>query len=123
MIPGYGVCGRRDMHHAWMTCRSALREPRLTYASADWSNAPCREGQPELEQVRGDTWMGLLNADPAEFGIVPILFTGFAFMPDMNNATGGKYLCEGAPITLTQYRLAGRVQTTLTLAGFQLPDD
>jgi hypothetical protein len=123
MVPGLGVCRRPDLNHAILVCRSALREPQLTYASADWSQTPCPASQPEIEQVRGDPWMGMLNADPAEFGVAPILFTSFVFMPDMNNTTGGKYLCAGAPITFTRYRLAGRVQSTLIIPNLDLPED
>ena len=123
MVPGYGVCGRRDLHLAVINCRTALKEPPLTYASADWQDGPCAAGQTELEQVRGDPWMGMADADPAEFGISPIMFTGFSFTPDLNNATGGKYLCQNSMITLTQYRLAGRVRSTLTIPDFTLPED
>jgi hypothetical protein len=119
----YGVCSRKYFHQALITCRTALKEPPLTYASADWQDTPCAAGQTGLEQVRGDYWAGMADADPAEFGISPILSTGFSFMPDMNNATGGKYLCSGSMITLTQYKLVGRVQTSLVMSGFQLPAD
>jgi hypothetical protein len=122
-VPEYGICSRMDMNRAIITCRSALKEPPLTYASADWQETPCAVGQTELEQVRGDYWAGMLDADPAEFGISPILFTSLSFMPDLNNATGGKYLCSGSMITFTQYRLVGRVQTTLTIPNFNLPED
>jgi len=123
MVPGYGVCGRMDVHHAMLTCRAALREPQLTYASADWSATPCPAAETELEQVRGDPWMGMADTDPAEFGISPIMFTGISFTPDLNNATGGKYLCSGSMITLTQYRVVKRVQTESVMKGFQLPGD
>jgi hypothetical protein len=122
-VAEYGVCSRKYVHQAMFTCRTALREPPLTYASADWQDTPCAAGQTGLGQVRGDYWAGMLDADPAEFGISPILFTGFSFMPDLNNATGGKYLCSGSMITFTQYRLVGRVQTTLTIPNFNLPED
>ncbi len=122
-VAEFGICSRKYVHQAMITCRSALREPPLTYASADWQETPCAAGQTELQEVRGDYWAGMLDADPAEFGISPILSTFFAFTPDLNNATGGKYLCSGSMITLTQYRLVGRVQTSLVMSGFQLPGD
>lgn len=122
-IPGFGVCGPRVRGSAWQVCRFAFRDPQLTYVSADWSNTPCSAPQTELEQVRGDPWMGVLNSRPTKFGIAPITFGDVAFTPDLNNATGGKYLCSDAPITLTQYKLAGRMQTSLILADFQLPED
>jgi hypothetical protein len=123
MVPGLGVCRRPDLNHALLECRSALDEPPLTYASADWSATPCPSSQTELQEVRGDTWMGMLNTDPAEFGIAPIIFGGVAFTSDLNNATGGKYLCSGSMITLTRYKLAGRMQTSLVIPNFQLPED
>lgn len=122
-VAEYGVCSHKYVHQAMITCRTALREPPLTYASADWQETPCAAGQTELDQVRGDYWAGMADADPAEFGISPILSTFFAFMPDLNNATGGKYLCSGSMITFTQYRLVGRMQTSLVMSGYQLPED
>jgi hypothetical protein len=122
-VPGFGVCGGPYVGYGLIKCRSALREPPLTYVSADWSSMPCPASQTAMEEVRGEFWVGEIGRNTAEFGISPIAFSGVTFMPDLNNATGGKYLCPGAPITFTQYRLAGRMQTSLVVANLQLPED
>jgi hypothetical protein len=122
-VAGYGACGRRYAKQAMISCLTALKAPPLTYASADWQDGPCATGQTELQQVRGDYWAGMVDADPAEFGISPVLGTAFSFMPDWNNATGGKVLCSGSMITLTQYRVVRRVQTETVIRGFVLPED
>jgi hypothetical protein len=122
-VPGFGVCGGPYVGYGLIKCRSALREPPLTYVSADWSSTPCPASQTAMEEVRGEFWVGEIGRNAAEFGVSPIAFSGVTFMPDLNNATGGKYLCPGAPITFTQYRLAGRMQTSLVVANLQLPED
>jgi hypothetical protein len=122
-VSGFGVCGRRYVGYGTIECRSALREPQLTYVSADWSATPCPAPQTAMEEVRGEFWVGEIGRNAAEFGVSPIAFSGVSFAPDLNNATGGKYLCSGSMIAFTQYRLVGRVQTGLVMSGFQLPED
>ena len=63
-VAEYGVCSRKYLHQALITCRTALKEPPLTYASADWQETPCAAGQTELEQVRGDYWVGMAGRGP-----------------------------------------------------------
>jgi hypothetical protein len=119
-IPDVGVCAQQVAGYGFIQCRSAFRQPQMTYVSADWSIAPCAAPQTELEQVRGETWLGLLDSEPAEFGIVPIQASNAGFMPDHNNPTGGSHLCTGTPITFTQYRAVRHTQTSLTLNDVHL---
>lgn len=119
-VPGVGVCKPDILGFGSLLCRSAYRAPELTYASADWSDKPCSGSQTEMKEVRGDDWAGYIDSEPAEFGISPIVFFGFNFMSDWNNATGGKYLCTDTSITFTQYKAVRRTQTSLTLQDFHL---
>ena len=123
-VPGYGVCGREYTKQATIDCRSAWKEPALTYATADWQDGPCAAGETELKQAGGWAWEGMVDdRDPAEFGISPVMPTRFGFTRDENNATGGKRLCPGARITLTQYRMVRQVETETVIRGFVLPED
>jgi hypothetical protein len=121
-VPGFGVCRAPVMGYGTLTCRSAFRQPQLTYASADWSQTPCSAPQTKVEEVRGGYWAGLFDSEPAEFGITPIVFSSVAFTSNLNNPTEGKYLCTGVPITFAQYKPVGRMQTTFTLPDFHLPE-
>jgi hypothetical protein len=55
-VPGFGVCGGPYVGYGLIKCRSALREPPLTYVSADWSSTPCPASQTAMEEVRGEFW-------------------------------------------------------------------
>jgi hypothetical protein len=124
VVPGYGVCGRNNGGDATIQCRSALKQPQLTYASADYQDGPCAAGQTGLQPGHWYSWAGSsADRDPAEFGISPVVGTSFGFSRDENNATGGKVLCSGSMITLTQYRVVRRVETETVMSGFVLPED
>lgn len=121
-VLGVGVCRVEVLGLGLVQCRSAFRQPQRTYVSADWSQEPCPAPQTEMKQVRGGTWMGYSDAEPADMGIVPTQNSYAAFMPDLNNPTGGKHLCTGTLITFTQYKLIRRTQTSLTLQNVALTE-
>lgn len=121
-IPEVGICRAGTLGYGMIRCWSAFRQPQLTYVSADWSQVPCPAPQSEMKEVRGKTWMGYSDAEPADMGIVPIQYSDASFMPDHNNPTGGKYLCTGTPITFTQYKLVYRTHTSLTLQNVFLSE-
>lgn len=121
-VPGVGVCRVGTLGYGMIRCRSAFRQPELTYVSADWSQEPCLAAQTEMKEVRGETWMGYSDAEPADMGIVPIQYSYASFMPDHNNPTGGKHLCTDTPITFTQYKLIRHTQTSLTLQNIHLAE-
>jgi|GEM_PF-1696992 len=121
-VPGVGLCRAMKLGYGAIQCRSAFRQPQLTYVSAEWSQSPCPAPQTEMKEVRGETWMGFSDSEPADLGIVPVQYSGGAFMSDHNNTTGGKYLCTGTPITFTQYKLVRRTLTNLTLQNVRLSE-
>jgi hypothetical protein len=121
-VPGVGVCRAGTLGYGIIQCRSAFRQPQLTYVSADWSQSPCPAPQTEMKEVRGETWMGFSDSEPADLGIVPVQYSWGAFMSDHNNTTGGSHLCTGTPITFTQYKMVRRTLTNLTLQNVRLSE-
>jgi hypothetical protein len=125
VVPDFGVCG---VAPGWggkaiFRCRTAFREPPLTYASADWSDAPCSASQTPLENEGGFPWTGLPDSEPAEFGIGPVMFPDFGFgMGEERRENMKKHLCTGDTITLTQYKPVRRTLTTVSIADFHLPE-
>jgi hypothetical protein len=132
-LPDFGICsshpnfafaGTTDEN---MDCRSALRQPQLTYLSTVWSDEPCSSAQPTPEHTAlAYGWTGDLNPDPAEFGITSVWTPFVSFnnrrvhngMPDSSSHWR---LCPGVPLTVTQYHLVDRTQMELTLPDVQLP--
>jgi hypothetical protein len=121
-VPGVGLCRAGTLGYGAIQCRSAFRQPQLTYVSAEWSQSPCPAPQTEMKQVRSETWMGFSDNEPADLGIVPVQYFGGAFMSDHNNTTGGSHLCSDTPITFTQYKLVHRTETNLTLQNVRLSE-
>jgi hypothetical protein len=108
-----------------MQCRRALREPEITYVSASgWSNTPCVDPQSSIQLTQVNPWMGLLDREPAEFGIVPIQFVQASFSWPYQNPWGGTaHLCPGAQVTFTQYKFEGRMQVNFTIPDLYLPPE
>jgi hypothetical protein len=120
-VPDFGVCGSAPGWggKALFSCRSAFRKPTLTLARIAKSGAPCSASQTELKFVGGDGWSGLINSEPAELGIGPMMFQWVGDEDD-NGAMKNKHLCTGTPITFTQYEAVRHVQTTVTIPNVQL---
>jgi ABC-type transport system involved in multi-copper enzyme maturation permease subunit len=132
-VPNFGVCSPRT---GWfkepgeiigINCRVALRQPKLTYVSVLWSKTSCSASQPEPSSgVLGAVWVGLLDNDPAEFGITSVWQTPLNFSNIWESYQKGsgpqpRQMCPGSPVTFTQYSLSGRTQTDLTIQDFHLP--
>jgi hypothetical protein len=120
-VPDYGVCATAPQRGGAtiFSCRSAFREPTLTRTTIEKSEAPCPASQTELMYMGGNEWSGLMNSEPAELGIGPIMFSMFGFEIHQRDMMG-KHLCTGAPVTFTQYKAVRHVQTTVTIPNVQL---
>jgi len=128
-VPDFGVCSPVS---GWMTpiedatgivCRSALRQPPLTYIGVVWSNTSCSTPHAEPDPgVQGDGWAGSLDRAPAQFGITSVWQAAFRLSNEYKDERNGtpRYLCPGSPVTFTQYGLFRRTQVSLTIQGFQL---
>ena len=128
-VPDFGVCSpvsgfRTPIDEATgIVCRSALRQPPLTYIGVVWSNTSCSTPHTEPDPgVQGAGWAGSLDRAPAQFGISSVRQTNFQLSNGYPNYPSGnpRYLCPGSPVTFTQYDVFRRTQVALTIQGFQL---
>jgi hypothetical protein len=129
-VPDFGICALdpRLMEGQFfgISCKFALRQPRLTYISARWEESPC--AAPQLDSntgVEGDAWMGTLDNSPADFGITSVWGAPIG----LSNATkveGNKaeprHLCPGTPLTFTQYNFVRRLQYEFAIPDFHFPN-
>jgi hypothetical protein len=141
-IPWLGVCsaivdpehpeidkGKPSPAIDGFTCRSAMRDPQLTYVETAFTRGPCQaapeNGQSPLE-VQG-TWIGNLNSESAELSItpvkvVPLIFEGNWNYNSADRTVHFRRLCPGgAPITFTRYGLVRHLRTEFTIADFRFP--
>lgn len=132
VVPGFGICSPTIN---WMaartqidgiTCRHALRQPRLTYVDTRWSEDPCSgPSTAAAAGIEGSGWTGSLDPDPAEFSI-PAVSTSPLPLSNNWNAEEGRptkprHLCPGTPLTFTEYSVAQRTQSDFTIPSFRLP--
>lgn len=123
-VPGFGLCEVETVGYGTLQCRSALRDPQLTDVSADWSTTPCAMPEDELLLNHGVQWPGLLDREPAEFGIVPIHFVEVTYDWDYRHRKFyTDHLCTGAPLTFTRYKYKARMQVNLTIPGLYFPPE
>ena len=133
-VSGFGVCSPRA---GWLRvpfaitaidCRSALHQPALSYVSAHWSDQNCSASQSEPSTaLLGTTWVGSMDPGLADFGITSVWETPLGFSNAWSAYHQGSvpiphHFCAGTPVTFTQFKLAGRAQSDVTLQDFRLPE-
>jgi hypothetical protein len=118
VVPGVGTCTAEG---SGLVCRSA-HDPRLTYASAVWTNVPCSNSPaPPAATKPGAAWYEPGNID---FALSSVWTPHLYFSGGGDDDTGSRYnwrICSGSPFTVTQYHLMDRTQTSVTLTNFALP--
>ena len=116
-VPGIGFCAPEYGNN--VLCRAALR-PRLTYVTVLWSHAACSDAQTSaVSRAEGDAWLepaGTIFA-LGSVGTTRIFFHRYSEDSDYSHW----HVCPGSPLTLTQYHLLERTQTSMTLTNFVLP--
>jgi hypothetical protein len=116
-IAGFGICARKYNFPAVLNCRAALHEPALMHMTVQWSKADCSELRtPENTIAQTDAWIEHVGPD---FSLVSVWARSMMFgygVSDMHAR-----VCEGSPLTLTQYHLVNRTQSDMTLTNLQLP--
>ncbi|MGD0893836.1 MAG: hypothetical protein ABR923_20125 [Terracidiphilus sp.] len=129
-VPGFGVCSPVDGFRfplgpaGGLSCRSALRDPPLTYVSVIWSDTPCTKPQPVPDQgVLGADWVGSLDRAPADLNISSVQPVHFSITNSFKDQRSEqpRFLCPGSPVTFTEYERVSRTQTSLTIHDFHLP--
>jgi hypothetical protein len=131
-VPGVGVCSpvkgfadRLD-EIGLIACRSPLRQPELTLVNSAWSAASCGDkSQSGDDGVQTAAWIGSLEKESTEFGIIPVSLApvNFSnqFVMEPNRPGKARHFCPGTPVTFTRYTLTERTQSTIWIHGFQLP--
>lgn len=122
-VAGFGVCSTRAWNHfdTQLLCRSPLRQPPLTYASATWYPKVCSdEERMPNSPLTATAWSGTPYADSLEsyshslaYGVFPVQRALVNLYPDWHDGydlyrTVGFALCPGAVVHFTQYTVAGR---------------
>ncbi|MGA2851403.1 MAG: hypothetical protein ABSE46_20565 [Terracidiphilus sp.] len=131
-VPGFGVCSPLTgfltpfSQATGLICRSALRDPPLTYIHVVWSDTPCNLDNSNPDPgpgVQGAGWAGSLDRAPADMNISPVQQVNFNLT---NGGTVGRdghsrYLCPGSPVIFTQYERVGRTRAGITIQDYRLP--
>ena len=117
-VPGVGTCADEGYADN-LLCRSA-REPRLTHVTVVWSNDPC-SGPPasSADTKPGDGWYEPENRN---FGLTSV-WTSRLFLSGDYSDDSHRHVCPGSPLTVTQYHLVDRTQTSVTFTNYVLPAD
>jgi hypothetical protein len=132
-VPDFGVCSPQTGwapelgHITGIACVTALRNPPLTYISTQWSDLPCAAATSAPERGKlGAAWVGALERGPVQLGISPVVEAGINLSNGEHNTERGqnepRYLCPGTPVTFTQYARVGRMQTSVDVPTFSLPE-
>jgi hypothetical protein len=129
-VPDFGICSpdpRRFMERPFfgISCKFALRQPRLTYIGVRWQDSPCTAPPDQNTGVEGEAWVGTLENSPADFGITSV-WSAPIRLSNPTNLEGNKpeprYLCPGVPVTFTQYNFVRRLQYNFAIPDFRFPD-
>jgi hypothetical protein len=129
-IDGLGICSPASERWTSLACRTAIWRPRFTYLTASWSDVPCSDTAPKPEDIaQGTAWQGSLDPrNPADLNLA--LFsvqssTVYFSNQKMDNRPEPDFIrwhiCPGTPLTLTQYHVVERTQTSITIPNFQIP--
>ena len=129
-IPGFARCtpatgfSYKPYEIGGIFCRAAMREPPLTLVHVVWSYDDCLVPVEQRRDVQGQAWTGSLDRPPADFAINPVWGQSIAFMDNVDDphVNEPRHICSGTPASFTPYQPAGRMQTSLDIQGFRLPE-
>jgi hypothetical protein len=100
-------------------CIYPLRQPQLTQNALLYQDPACG-----TDGVGGGSWSGSSFGGPAYFSINPI-WVGASSGQELSYPVGRNGLpaeCLASGIMFAQYELAARMETTVTIPNFELPD-
>ena len=130
-VQDFGVCAPWSWYpnkreYSTIICRSAMREPSLTYVSAHWAQNACAAStSSDQTGMLAAAWTGTLDTAPAQFGItsvwsVPLNLSNAWFQS--NTATKPRVLCPGTPITFREFKETRRMMVQVNIDNFRLPE-
>ena len=87
------------------------------------SNLACGESPNPGQNEATATYGAWINERNVDFGFSAIRMFALVFGPvgAWNGGAVPRYLCPGAPMTVTPYHLADRGRTSITIPNFQFP--
>ncbi len=150
VVPGFGVClapqdgvsnetdtsnGSGPRYYEFpmlqLSCRSALRQPQLTYITAMAHDGPRVPYQTDSSPpMPVGTWQGDLDHEPAGLSISPIVtFVPWnatdrrpEYRPDGSVVLHPLSLLPGTPIAFTPYHFVNGTRADFTLSNLKIPD-
>ena len=109
-----------------ITCRSAMRQPLLTYVSAPWAVESCSSSEPTTEGDAATAWAGDLDTAPAQMGITSVWSTPLNFSNAWDMHSGAparpRFFCPGSPVIFRQFRLQERMTVQMKVKNFRFPE-
>ena len=129
-VPGFGICTPQKGFFykpdqiGGIGCRSALRQPPLTFVKVLWTDNDCGTASEQRRNVQGEAWVGALDRPPADFAISPVWNEGIGFTnsaPDYH-FDQPRHMCPGSPASFTLYQAAGRMHASLDIQHLVLPE-
>jgi len=133
IVPGGidAVTGKTSLQIVGLNCRSALRDPELTYVETAWTDGPCERSKSAIYEFPPQTslrsaWIGSLNDEPSSLSIAPLEVTPLNFLGPSDYGRNQQpseipQICPGAPITFTRYSLVRQLRTGFTIDNFRFP--
>ncbi len=117
-IPEIGFC-TTDLSNT-LLCRDA-QQPRLTHYTVLWSHGSCSDAQTSpASTAASDAWIEPASRTNSVMGPVWV-WRSFFYRDFEGSDYAHWHVCPGSPLTMTQYHLLERTQTSMTLTNFLLP--
>ena len=131
-VDGFGICTpwswyAKRREYSAITCRSAMRQPLLTYVTAPWADDSCSKPNDEKGgKMMATAWAGNLDMAPAQMGITSVWSPQLNFSNAWNIHAGvparPRILCSGSPVSFTQFRLQERMTVQMKVENFRFPE-
>jgi hypothetical protein len=129
-VPGFGMCTPIT---GWdgqpitigIGCLSPLRQPDLTYITAQWRDNCHSSDSNAQSAITGYGWAGSLDSAPADFNLVSVWQVPMSFTNSWrysDQLVHMRQLCPGAPLSFTTYKLESRTRIDLSVPDFRLPE-
>jgi len=129
-VDGFGLCTpwswyAKRREYSAITCRSAMRQPLLTYVTAPWVVDSCANpGSKTGDAMIGSAWAGDLDTASAQLGITSVWSTplNFSNVWVMQANSHPRVICPGSPVVFRQFRRQERIRAQMRVADFRLPE-
>jgi|GEM_PF-1069050 hypothetical protein len=132
-VPEVGICTPQLIDAdptsvSGISCRSAMRRPRLNYVTVHWTEGNCPSVTSIPNAIAGNGWVGNLNDSIAEFGITSVWLNDLQLSNRRGEYQEGKpfpfrRLCPGSEMSFTSFQPSGGAQIMTTVDNLRLPEE